>query len=180
MNKVVTAGACVIIAVAALGLLAGSAFATLKAPMFTSSALVVLPPATSYMPAQVLVAGSSPVLEGALHSVKPAVSLQTLRGDIQVKSLTSRIISISAQGETAAQAERTADAVADSYVAYLDSAAPGGQVQAQILDRAVRATRTPLHVRLLVPGGLGALLGALIGAIGALAFNRSDRRGRIQ
>jgi capsular polysaccharide biosynthesis protein len=180
VNKVVTAGACVIIAVAALGLLAGSAFATLNAPKFTSSAVVLLRLATSDMPAQVLIAGSPPVLEGALHSIKPAVSLQTLRSDIQVKSLTSNVISISAQGETAAQAERTADAVAGSYVAYLGSTAPGGQAQAWILDPAAGGTRTPLHARLLVPGGLGALLGALIGAIGALAFSRSNRRARIQ
>ena len=107
------------------------------------------------------------------------VSLQTLRSRIQVKSLTSDIISISAQGKTAAQAERTANAVADSYVAYVRSASrPGPPVQARILQPATTATGTPLPIRLLVTGGLGALIGALIGAIVALAIGRKDRRLR--
>ncbi len=60
------------------------------------------------------------------------MSLPALRSRVQVKSLTSNLISISAQGKTAAQAEDIANAVADSYVAYVrtaDSAA--GTVQAR-------------------------------------------------
>jgi hypothetical protein len=37
----------------------------------------------------------------------------------------------------------------------------------------------PLPAWLLVPGGLGALIGALIGIITALALSRSRRRSRI-
>ena len=89
------------------------------------------------------------------------MSLQTLRGQVQVNSLTSDILSISAQGKTAAQAEDTANAVADSYVAYVSSAnSPGRAVQARVLEPATTATGTSLSTRLLVTGGLGALLGA--------------------
>jgi len=93
--------------------------------------------------------------------------------------VSDRVLSISARGETAAQAERTAQAVADSYVAYVDAVITAGHARAQVLDRAVGATDAPLPARLLVPGGLGALLGALIGAVAALAFSRRDRRSRI-
>ena len=76
---------------------------------------------------------------------------QTLRTTIQVKSLTSNILSISAQGKTAAQAERTADAVANSYVAYVNSPSrPGPPVQARILQPALNATGPTTFKRLLV------------------------------
>jgi capsular polysaccharide biosynthesis protein len=168
-----------VVALAVLGLLAGIAFAVLYPPMLVSNALVVLPASLRDVPTQVVIANSNPVLSGALPRVKPAVSLQTLRSRVQVKSLTSNIISISAQGKTAAQAEGTANAVADSYVALVSKAnSAAGQVQARLLEPATNATGTSLPEAVLVTGGLGALLGALIGAIGALAFSRSDRQLR--
>jgi DUF1707 SHOCT-like domain len=179
-NEVAKPGARVTIVAATLGLLAGIASVTLTPPTFTSSAFVVLPPATGSVATQVAIAGSDPVLWDALHSVKPAMSLQTLRSDIQVKGRTPTIISISAHGETATQAERTAGAVADSYVAYVSSGRSGRQVQPRILEPAAITTETPSPMRLLALGGLGALLGALIGAIGAHAFIPSDRRFAIQ
>jgi capsular polysaccharide biosynthesis protein len=106
------------------------------------------------------------------------MSLPALRSDIQVKSLTSQIISISAHGATAAQAERTAQAVADSYVAYVDADITPGHPGVQVLDPAWGVSGMPLPARLLVPGELGALLGALIGAIAAMVFRRSNRCAR--
>ena len=74
------------------------------------------------------------------------------------------------------QAEGTANAVASSYVAYVRSPSrPGPLGRAQILQPAALATQTPLSHRLLISGGLGALLGALIGAIGTQAFSRRGR-----
>ena len=67
-------------------------------------------------------------------------------------------------------------AVTASYVEYVSS--PGGfghPVMARILQPAVDATGTPLSHRLLVSRGFGALLGALIGAIGSQAFSRRPR-----
>ena len=107
------------------------------------------------------------------------MSLSALRRDIQVKSLADRVLSISAQGATTAQAARTANAVADSYIAFVDANITPGQPRTQVLDPAVDAIGTPLPARLLVPGGLGALLGALIGAITALVVRRSNRCARI-
>ena len=53
--------------VAVLGLLAGVAYTVLNPPMLTSTALVVLPPSTHDMATQVVIAGSNPVLAGALR-----------------------------------------------------------------------------------------------------------------
>ena len=88
---------------------------------------------------------------------------------------TPGILSISAQGTTAVQADRTANSVTASYVEYVRS--PGGfghPVMARI-----RSPRwTPPERRCLTGcsfRGLGALLGALIGAICAQAFSRRPR-----
>jgi capsular polysaccharide biosynthesis protein len=165
-------------AVAVLGLLAGVGFTMLNPPMLTSQALVVLSPSITDTRTQVVIASSDPVLTGALHSIGPVVSPDGLRSRIQVKSLAYNIISISAQGKTAAQAQATANAVAGSYVDYLGSGRlPGRAVQARVLEPATQgATGTPLPIHLLVTAGLGALLGLLIGVIAALAISRSDQR----
>src|SRR5215475_10841495 len=136
VRKVVTAVAYLVVPVAALGLLAGIAFAMLIPPVFTGSTVVLLPSSARDIGTQVTIAGSDPVLAGALQNVKPAMSLPALRSEVQVKILTDRVISISARGATAAQAARTADAVADSYVAYVDDAVTPGPIQAKVLDRA--------------------------------------------
>jgi capsular polysaccharide biosynthesis protein len=154
-------------------------FAALSPPAPTSETMVVIPD-TPNAATQAFIASSNPVLAGALRSIHPATSLASLRGRIQVKSVTNRVILISAQGKTAAQAENTAKAVAGSYIAYVSSAHnPAGQVKAQLLDPAVIAGGTPLSHRLLGPAGLGALLGALLGAIAVIRRSRSDRRSRM-
>jgi capsular polysaccharide biosynthesis protein len=165
---------------AALGLAAGAAFTILRPPMLTSEALVVLPPsAARFIGTQAVIADSEPVLTQAMREIDPAVTLPTLRGRVQAKSLTPRIISINAEGATAAQAEGTANAVAKSYIAYISSTSiPGGRVTARVLQPATNATGTSLAKRLLIFGGLGVLVGALVGAIIALAIGRGDRRLR--
>ena len=50
------------------------------------------------------------------------MSLQQLRGDVQIGSATSILLSISAKGKIAADAEATANAVARSYIAYVSCA----------------------------------------------------------
>jgi len=168
---------------AALGLVAGAVFTLLQPSMLASKTLVELPPnmtsidgqPTRGLGTQVVIASSDPVLANAMRSVHPAVSLETLRGRVQVNSVTPDIIAFSAQGVTAAQAKGIANAVANSYISYNSSpGSPGGRV----LERATTATGTPLPMRLLVTGGLGVLLGALVGAIVALAISRNDRRLR--
>jgi capsular polysaccharide biosynthesis protein len=164
---------------AVLGAVAGAAYTVLSPPMHAGTALVVLPSTASNAGAQVLIAESNPVLEGALPGIKPAMSLLALNNDVQVTAVTTNLLSVTAQAGTAAQAEEMANALADSYVAYVDSSqAPKGQAPAKVLQQATNATETRLLVRLLTTAFLGALLGALIGAIVALATGRYDRRLR--
>lgn len=167
--------------IAALGLAAGVALTLVNPPKQASTALVVLPvqPVNRAIATQVVIAGSDPVLSGAVREMHPPVSVRTLRSRIQVTSLTPSVISITGQGRTAAQAESAANAVAGSYVGYLgtDKSAVG-KLQARILQRATEAAGTSAPGRLLMAGGLGALLGALIGAIVATAVGRNHPRLR--
>lgn len=161
--------------VAALGLLAGVAFGLLYPSRPTSSALIVLAPTTRSVPTQVVIAGSEPVLQGARKQLNYAPSMTTMKRDIHVRNPNPDIISVSATGKSAAQAEQIANAVAHSYVAYA-STARQAQAQARVLQPATTATQRPLPLDLLMTGGIGAVLGALIGAIGVLALKRGDRR----
>jgi capsular polysaccharide biosynthesis protein len=166
-------------AAAALGFAAGAALTALNPPMHAATALVVLPATTSNTGAQILIADSTPVLEGALRDIKPAMSVPALRSRIEVTGLTTNLLSITAQAGTVTQAEGMANALADSFVAYVDSSnAPKGQAPAQVMQHAANATETRLLVRLLTTAILGALLGALIGSVVVLAIGRSDRRLR--
>ncbi|MGO8882169.1 MAG: Wzz/FepE/Etk N-terminal domain-containing protein [Streptosporangiaceae bacterium] len=168
-----------VVIVAVLGFLAGAGYAVLKPPTLVSSALVVLPTSTHDVPTQVVIADSDPVLSAALPKIKPAMSLQALDKKVRVRSLTSNIITISAEGGSPAQAEGNANAVADAYVSYVNNAnSASGKVQARLLESATVATGRSLLVELPLKGGAGALLGALAGAIGALALGRGDRRLR--
>jgi capsular polysaccharide biosynthesis protein len=165
---------------ALLGLLAGGALAVLYPPRLTAQALVVLPQSASRtIGTQVVIAGSNPVLAKALPAIQPPMSMTTLRSRIQVKSLTSNIISISGQGTTAAEAEATTNTVARSYIDYLGSAnALGGRLQARLLETATNAMGRSPAIRVAIAGVLGALAGALIGGIVALAIGRGERRLR--
>lgn len=166
---------------ALLGLLAGAGIAALDPPMYESDALIVLPAATNSatVQLQVTVATSNPVLSGALPSLGPGTSLQSLRGRVQATNLTTNLIAISAQGETAAQAEDAANAVATSYVAYVGlKHAPSGQIPALVVRNATSSTHGSLDTRLLADALIGALLGALIGAVVVLAIGRQDQRLR--
>jgi hypothetical protein len=153
--------------------------------MVTSTALVVLPQAGQNAAAaadngpdpftvtQEVIAGGNPVLSGALPDVRPAMSLTDLRHDIQIRSLTPYVISINAQGETAGDAEATANAVARSYIRYVGSASsPAGRVPANLLQLATSATGTAPLMRLLAGAMLGMISGVLIGVIAVIVSRR--------
>jgi len=166
---------------AALGLLLGAGYAMLDLPMHESETLVVLPASTNEATTQlqVTIATSNSVLAGAVRDLGPAVSLQSLRSHIRAANLTTNLISIIAQGETAAQAEDAANAVAKSYIAYVGLPhAPSGQMPAQVVRYATSATQGSLVVRLIANSIIGTLLGALIGAVAVLAIGRQDLRLR--
>ena len=182
--------------VAALGLLAGAAYAWLHPPLVKSTALVVLPQAVqsagtansvgasggattgsnSYMTTQIFIVASNPVLSGALPYVSSAKSLQSLRSGIQVTSPVDGILSISAMGRTAAQAETAANAVAHSYIAYVGPKSPAEDIQASVLARATSATGTAPIKHLITYALIGTVIGILIGVIAALAISYRDRR----
>jgi capsular polysaccharide biosynthesis protein len=166
----------VVAAFGALGLAGGLALGALTTPTLTSDALVVLPSSVHDVSTQVFIATSDPVLARAVRRIDPGESPQALRTTIEVKALTSNILSISAQGKTAARAERAADAIANSYVAYVDAPSrPGPSVQARLLQPALNAAGPTTLKRFLVKGVFGALIGFVIGAIVVLATRRRDR-----
>ena len=65
--------------VAALGFLLGAGYASIHPSMLTAKTLVVLPQNTTNMATEVVVAGSDPVLNGAIGSLPPGTTLITLR-----------------------------------------------------------------------------------------------------
>lgn len=167
----------VVAAFAVLGLAGGLGLAALSKPMFTSNALVVFPSSVHDTSTQVYIATSDPVLARAVHTIDPRETPQALRATTQVKTVTPTILSISTQGKTAAKAERAADAIAKSYVAYDNAPSrPGPPVQARVLQPALNATAPSTFKSFLAKGVLGALIGLLIGAIVVLAIRRRDRR----
>jgi capsular polysaccharide biosynthesis protein len=166
-----------------LGLLAGVGYALITPPRFTSTAVVLLPPAVKGIGAQpirnigtqTVVADSNPVLAGAMRGINPPVPLAALRDRVLVSSPSPDILAFSAQGTTAAQAVGIANAVAASYVAFVRS--PGAP-DPLVLGRAANATGTSLASSVALDGGLAAGFGALAGAVVALAIGRGDRRLR--
>jgi hypothetical protein len=96
---------------AALGLLAGFGYAVQNPPMPTGAREVLLPPATRNVPTLVVIADSEPVLSMALRQAGLDMSVQTLRSRVHAKQLTRRVISITAQGNTAFQAVTITNAV---------------------------------------------------------------------
>jgi capsular polysaccharide biosynthesis protein len=175
-----------------LGILAGGAYGKLYPPTMTSTALVVLPPppqnsqaATGtgapdpYTTTQEVIAGSNQVLSNALRDARPAMSLAQLKREIQIGSITQYVISITAKGKTAGDTEATANAVANSYVQYVNSVSNAAEhVPAVSLDRATTAAGTAPLEQLIVDALLGAIAGGLAGAVIALAVGRHDRRLR--
>jgi capsular polysaccharide biosynthesis protein len=134
-----------------LSLLAGAGYAALSPPLLASNTLSCYRVSTHDTAAQVGIARSNVVLASALPKVRPAMSLQALSNDIVVKRMTANIILVDAQGKTVGKAEGTANAVTNSYVAYVS---PGEvPVQAQLLESATIATETPLFHRLLITAG---------------------------
>jgi hypothetical protein len=169
-----------VIAAAVLGALAGVGYSELNPPLPTSNALVLLPSsATRFIGTQVVIATSDPVLTGAVGQVRPPVTLQVLRSHVKATRITSSIVSISARGETAAQANSAANAVAESYIDYIGRKGSAvGKLQAEVLSKATQATQGSLVAQMLLTGGVGVLGAAIIGAIIAVAVGRSRRRLR--
>lgn len=164
----------------AVGLLGGGAYAALNPPTRASNVLVVVPSmSATNMKTQVIIAGSDPVLSGAIKGVGSGITLPALRDDVKVSSLTSSIIQVTASSESGAQAEKIANSVAHSYLAYVGGPASAvGHVRAKVLQGPTGAVGTTAIEEAVVFGLIGAVAGALIGFIVALAIGRNDRKLR--
>jgi hypothetical protein len=89
------------------------------------------------------------------QQLSPPMSMQALRTRVQSRGATANIISIAAEGATAAR-RNIANAV--GYINFINqNVTPGGQMV--LGDQPPPATGTPLPTAC-VTGGLGALLGA--------------------
>jgi capsular polysaccharide biosynthesis protein len=166
----------VVAIVAAFGFLLGAGYASIHPSMLSAKTLVVLPQNTPNMATEVVVAGSDPVLNSAIQSLPAGTTLVNLRSTVQVRSVTSTVISISAKARTAAAAVATANAVAASYLAYVGSStSPVGHVAGRVLAPAVSATGSSPIAHLLTTGLILAIVGIVIGVIAVLATRRRDR-----
>jgi hypothetical protein len=69
------------------------------------------------------------------------MSAQALQSRLHVSLVTNNVMAITAQATTAAQAERSANAVADSYIVHANGNAHSGhrKLRAVLLDQAVIA-----------------------------------------
>jgi len=160
-------------AAVAASLLAGVATAAFSPVTVTSTALVALPMSTLTAPAAIKIADSEPVLAGALPELSPGTSLATVRGEVRVTSLTPYVLSVSVRAGTAAQAEVTANTIAESYIGYAGSAGgPAGHLPAILLQPAMSASGAARLPRLLAGALLGLACGALTGVIAAGASRR--------
>jgi capsular polysaccharide biosynthesis protein len=161
-----------------LGLAIGTASTLIRPPLLASKVLVVIP-GTRYIQTQAVIAASDPVLLKAARTLHPLVPLETLRRRVSVATVTSTVLAITALGKTASQAQETVNAVADSYVDFVQSPkSPGGKTTAEVLENATPAIGPTLPVRVVETGGLGGLAGALIGIIVVAGIGRTDRRLR--
>jgi capsular polysaccharide biosynthesis protein len=164
---------------AAAGLLVGVAYAALNPPQLSSTAVVSFPASVLSASTEVVIADSYPVLAAASTKLSPPVSVGKLQSEVQSKSLTTYLISITATGGTAAEAEAAANAVAESYIAYVgDRRSPVQHVVAELFQPAIAAGAPSRLGSLLMAGLIGAVAGALVGSVVSLAIGRKDRRLR--
>jgi hypothetical protein len=162
-----------ILAAVTASLLAGVVTAAFSPAMVTSTALVALPATTLTAAAAVPIATSDPVLAGALPSLSPGTSVATVRGEVQASNPGPDVLSVTARAGTAAQAEATANAVAESYIGYAGSAgSPAGHMPAIMLQPAMSGSGAAGLMRLLVGAMLGLAAGVLTGVIAAVAYRR--------
>jgi hypothetical protein len=149
--------------VALLGALVGVIFAALNPPASSSEALVVFTAPTC--PAGAICGG--PMFS---PSYVEAMLLKEFPSGVQVKPVAGDVVSISVAAGTTAQAEAIADAAAADAgsVSYL-----GEHASLQILQPPTSATVTTPFKQVAGDALLGAVLGALLGIIAALAGSQT-------
>lgn len=150
-----------------LGAFAGIVFGALNPPVSTSRALVVFTAPTC--PAGAICGG--PMFSPAYFQ---AMVLKEFPSGVLVKPEAGDVLSISVAAGTGARAQALADAAAQSYIVDAGSLSYLGEhATARILQPASTATGTAPLKRLADDALLGAVLGALLGIIAALAGART-------
>jgi hypothetical protein len=153
---------------AVLGLLVGVVFAALTPSVFTSKALVLV--GESACP-DGSICGGPAFSSGAIQPGLPSA----LPDGVQVKLVTGNVVSVSTSAGTAVQAE----AALDGYLGIAGMSAPtsmsyqGEQVPVRLLEAPTAATGTAPAKGLFGDALLGAVFGALLGIIAALAASRT-------
>jgi capsular polysaccharide biosynthesis protein len=179
-------------AVALIGLLAGAGYAVAHPPKYHSQALVLIAESgtaaaqattpsgvSSQIATEVIIADSDPVLAGALPHITPPMSLGALSGDVTTAPVTNSVFAITAAGTSATGAEAVANAVANSYVKYVNSSSgPVGNLDAQVFETANGASGGGATTQIAILALIGLAVGALIGYLIALFRSRGDRRLR--
>jgi capsular polysaccharide biosynthesis protein len=125
--------------VAALGAVAGVCFVLLRPPMYTSSAMVLLPPAqnttgqpvTRDVQTDVEIAGSEAVLGPAGEALTPQMSVRDLSRRVDVTAPTTHVLLIEARADAPGRARAIAQAVAESEVTYVSETATAMTVMQQ-------------------------------------------------
>jgi hypothetical protein len=169
----------IIASFAVLGVLVGAGYSVFNPPKQTSSALVILPTPKPNIATDALIAQSAPVLSGALPSIGRGTSLSELRKEITVTQATGNVLSINATDKTATEAEADANAVAASFLSFIESKnSPVGAVAGRVFVPATTATSGGAVKQFFLYGLIGLVAGALIGLIVALRRDRGDRRLR--
>jgi hypothetical protein len=153
--------------VALLGALVGVVFAALNPPASSSQTLVVFSAPTC--PAGAIC--GEPMFSPAFIE---AMLLKQFPSGVQVKPVTGDVVSISVAAGTAAGAEAIAHAAARSYIVDAGALPYMGEfASAQILQPATSAAATTPLKQVVGDALLGAVLGALLGIIAALAGSQT-------
>lgn len=170
----------VISLVTLLGVIFGIAFELMLFPAKVSSSALVLvaPPAKVNISTYPLLVTSEDVLSGAVRTLGSGISVAELSGDVKASSPSANAVRITATARTAGQAEDDANAVADSFAAYIQSAHVGAslKVQTPSVTPATSATSSHEATDLVVAALIGAVAGFLTGFTIALRRARGDRR----
>ena len=119
-----------LLAATVLGAVGGATLSILAPPQFTSRTEVLLPPLQSdngqssgrNSATEVKIASSDVVMGPAGRAVSPTVSTREVQKAVDVRASTDDVIEFVARADGAVRAERLAQAVAQSEVAYLTKA----------------------------------------------------------
>ena len=116
----------VLAATAVLGLVVGAVYVIVQPPQLTSTSLVLLPEQIEGqstgpdVDTQVRIASSATILEGAGAVLEPALPAESVLEMVEVTASTTQIVKIDASSTLASQAQGLSQAVAESFVAYVN------------------------------------------------------------